>query len=221
MKNESRSPAKQSLANTLVNNRTRDYWSEIEKINNTKIELISIVNGEYAHNDIANLFSCQYKSLYSSVTSDLSELSHMYDSIKADINNVCLSNNHSRGSFYDHTVYHINVVNAIRSLCAGDGVDDICSDNLKHATDRFIDYIVSLFNTILSHGCVPISFFSSTIIPIPTNPRLDPKNSENYRAIALSSVFGNFFDKIVIEKQVVNSLAHRNYKLATKLKALL
>ena len=60
----------------------------------------------------------------------------MYDSIKADISNVCLSNNHSCGSFYDHTVYPINVVNAIRSLCAGksDGVDDICSDNLKHAT---------------------------------------------------------------------------------------
>ena len=29
MKNESRSRAKQSLANALVNNRTRDYWSEI------------------------------------------------------------------------------------------------------------------------------------------------------------------------------------------------
>ena len=204
IKNESRSHAKQSLANALVNNRTRDYWSEIKKINKSKIEPISIVNGEYAHKDIANLFSCQYKSLYSSVTSDLSELSHMYDSIKADINNVCLSNNHSCGSFYDHNGYRINVVNAIRSLCAGksDGVDDICSDNLKHATDRFIDNIVSLFNSILSHGCVPISFLSSTIIPIPKNPRLDLKNSENYKAIALSSVFGKFFDKIVIEKQV-------------------
>ena len=134
-----------------------------------------IINGVYAHKDIANLFSCQYKSLYSSVTSDLSKLSHMYDIIKADINNVCLSNNHSCGSFYYHTVYRINVVYAIRSMCAGksDGVDDICFDNLKHATDRFIDYIVSLFNSILSHGCIHISFLSSTIIPIPKNPRLD------------------------------------------------
>ena len=125
----------------------------------------------------------------------------MYDSIKADVNNVCLSNNHSCGSCYDHTVYRINVVNAIRLMCAGksDGVDDICSDNLMHAADRFIDYIVSLFNSILSHGCVPISFLSSTIIHIPKNPRLD---SENYRAIVLNSVFGKIFDKIVIVKQV-------------------
>ena len=57
IKNESRSCAKQSLANALVNNRTRDYWSEIKKINKSKIEPISIVNGEYAHKDIANLFS--------------------------------------------------------------------------------------------------------------------------------------------------------------------
>ena len=53
MKNEIRSRAKQSLANDLVNNRTRDYWSEIKKINRSKIEPISIVNGEYAHKDIA------------------------------------------------------------------------------------------------------------------------------------------------------------------------
>ena len=34
------------------------------------------------------------------------------------------------------------------------------------------------------------------------NPRLDLRNSENYRAIALSSVLCNIFDKIIIEKQV-------------------
>ena len=100
-------------------------------------------------------------------------------------------------------MYRINVVHAIKSLCAGksDGVDDIFSDNLKHATDIFIDYIVSLFISILSHGCVPISFLSSIIIPIPKYPRVDLETPENYRVIALSSVFGKFFDKIVIEKQ--------------------
>ena len=54
----------------------------------------------------------------------------------------------------------------------------------------------------MSHGYVPSSFLLSTITPIPKNPRLDLRNSEDYRAIALSSVFGKFFDKIVIEKQV-------------------
>ena len=42
IKNDRRSRAKQSLANALVNNRTRYYWSEIKKINKSKIESISI-----------------------------------------------------------------------------------------------------------------------------------------------------------------------------------
>ena len=75
----------------------------------------------------------------------------MYDSIKAFINNICLSNNHSCGSFYYHTVYRINVVSAIRSLCAGksDGVDDIFSDNPKHVTDRFNDYIIYIYSLFI------------------------------------------------------------------------
>ena len=47
------------------------------------------------------------------------------------------------------------------------------------------------------------------------NPRLDLKTPENYRAIALSSVLDNFFDKIVIEKQVeqlCTSELHFGYK---------
>ena len=85
-------------------------------------------------------------------------------------------------------MYRINVVNTIRSLCAGksDGVDDILFDNHKHATDRFIDYIVSSFNSTLSHGCVPISFLSSTTVPIPKYPRLDLKTSENYSVVCLA-----------------------------------
>ena len=39
----------------------------------------------------------------------------------------------------------MNVVNAIRSLCAGkrDGVDDICSDNL-HVSTQLIDLMIIL-----------------------------------------------------------------------------
>ena len=146
----------------------------------------------------------------------------MYDSIKADINKVCLSNNHSCGSFYDHTVYRINVVNAIRSLCAGksDGVDDICSDNLKHATDRFIDYIVSLFNSILSHGCVPISFLSSTIIPIPKIQDWTLKTQRTTELLPSVVCLAKILIKLLL-KSKLNSLAHRNYNLATKLTVLL
>ena len=82
-----------------------------------------------------------------------------------------------------------------------DGVDDIYSDNLKNASHHFIECIMYLFNSIMSHGCIPGSFLFAIILPLPKNSRLDLKNSNNYRAISLSSVFGKVFDKIIIEKQ--------------------
>ena len=163
-------------------------------------------------------------SFFSSVTSDLSELSHMSDSIKDDINNVCLSSNHSCGSFYDHTVYRINVTMAIRSLCAGKSnrADYICSDNLKHATDIFIDYIVSLFNSILSHGCVctyQLSFvYHNTHTKKIHDWTLKPKIT--LELVHSLVCLANFLKKLSLRSKL-NSLAHRNYNLATKLQVLL
>ena len=46
MKNESRSRAKQSMANALVSNQTRDYWSEIKRSRNQRLShfLLLMVN---------------------------------------------------------------------------------------------------------------------------------------------------------------------------------
>ena len=120
---------------------------------------------------------------------------------------------------YDHTVYCINVVNAIRSLCAGksDRVDDICSDNLKHAIDRFIDYIVSLFHSILSHGSVPISFLSSTIIPIQKIQDWTIKTQRTIELLHSVVCLAMFLIKLLLRSKL-NSLAHLNYNFATKLK---
>ena len=119
-------------------------------------------------------------------------------------------------------MYRINVVDAIRSLCAGksDGVDDICSDNIKHATNIFMNFIVSLFNSILSHGCVPISFLSSTIIPILKIPDWVLKTQKTPELLHLVVCLAMFWIQLLLRSKL-NSLAHQNYKLATKLKALL
>ena len=78
-----------------------------------------------------------------SVISELSEKSDMFGSITADINNVCMYNNHK-------IVYHRKTFKGTL-LCA----------SKRHYNMSF----VSLFN-IMSHGSVPISFLSATIMPI-------------------------------------------------------
>ena len=59
-------------------------------------------------------------------------------------------------------------------------------------------FINSLYS--ISHGAVPEEMRLSTASPIPKNTRKSLKNSENYRAIALSSVIGKLLDKAIISK---------------------
>ena len=146
----------------------------------------------------------------------------MYGSIKAYIKNVCLSNNHSCGSFYYHTVYRINVVNAIRSLCAGksDGVDDICTDNLKHETDRFL-IILSLYLIVYCRLDVYLSaFFHLPKYPYPKIQDWTLTTQRTTELLHLVVCLATLLIKLLLRNKL-NSLAHWNYNFATKIKALL
>ena len=81
-----------------------------------------------------------------------------------------------------------------------DGFTGHFTDHIKHASDRYLHHLSSLLNGILSHAVVPDAFNVSTIIPIPKNKRKSLNNSENYRAIALSSVIGKLLEKIILSK---------------------
>ena len=93
------------------------------------------------------------------------------------------------------------VVKTLRSNKSG-GVDNIQSDCLRHGSVMLYQHIAVLFNAMLIHGYVPTNMLASTMIPIVKNRMGDISNSDNYRAIALSSLFGKILDKIVIKSHL-------------------
>ena len=54
---------------------------------------------------------------------------------------------------------------------------------------------------MLSHGYAPSSFLKANVIPIPKNLKLNISHSSNYRAIALSCIFGKIVDRLILTKQ--------------------
>ncbi len=58
-----------------------------------------------------------------------------------------------------------------------------------------------LFNMMLVHGVCPKSMLLGTIVPIPKNKKKSPCDSDNYQAIALSSIFGKSFDWVILLKE--------------------
>ena len=73
------------------------------------------------------------------------------------------------------------------------GSSDIMSDCHARGTDLLYHYITLLFNCMLVHGVVPEDFGVSILGPIPKGPRVDARNSDNYRAVALSSVLVKYW----------------------------
>ena len=54
---------------------------------------------------------------------------------------------------------------------------------------------------MLTHGVAPSGLLLSTMIPVPKDKRASKSDSNNYRAIAISSILGKIFDSIVMKEQ--------------------
>jgi hypothetical protein len=58
-------------------------------------------------------------------------------------------------------------------------------------------YVSFLFTGLLTHGTLPTDMVTSTVIPIPKG-RSGHSDSDNYRGIALSSIFCKILDSIIL-----------------------
>ena len=64
----------------------------------------------------------------------------------------------------------------------------------------YILHIALLFSAMIVHGIVFDDLLVSSIIQIPKSKNINCTDSVNYRGIALSSIFGKRFDRIVLSR---------------------
>jgi hypothetical protein len=75
------------IADSLLNNKSRDFWSEIKRIRSNKSGNSCTVDGQSEANNIAKLFAEKYRDLYISVPYDVNEMRI----IQEEVNNLLLS----------------------------------------------------------------------------------------------------------------------------------
>jgi len=63
-----------------------------------------------------------------------------------------------------------------------------------------VSIVSFLFTAIISHGSVPRDFVTNTVIPIPKKTNCDMSDSENFRGISLSSLFGKIVDNVILSQ---------------------
>ncbi len=146
--------------------------------------------------NISNIFHQKYEQLYNSVSYNRDEML----TLKRDINEQII--NHHNDNCNSHTINVQDVIDCASQLKCGkhDGNKGHYSDHIVRGTPRLHIYISLLFHSMVHHGFSPSDFLLSTLVPIPKNKRKSVNNSDNYRAIALSSILGKLLDKILLLK---------------------
>jgi len=203
----------QKMAQGLLENNARKFWDEIRKIRGRSGSLPTTIDGEFGDDNIANTFQSKYRTLYNSVSYDTHEMA----ALKAELDNLVTCKRYdnienSRDKCEPHTknvdlVFSVNVEDITRGIKLmkrgkRDGCSKQSSDHIIQGTEQLNIYLSLLFTSMIVHGTAPNSFKISTLIPIPKNRGKSLNDSNNYRAIALSSVLGKLLDNIILEKNV-------------------
>jgi len=79
-----------------------------------------------------------------------------------------------------------------------DGDHCLSTDHIIYAPDDCFVHIAWLFSTITVHGSLQDNFTVNTVVPIPKGHNVNMFASDNFRGIALGSIFNKLFDNIVL-----------------------
>ena len=184
-----------SVANSLKHKNFSDFWKEIRKLrgNDKKCSSVVVDNVVGDHN-IANLFKGQYDKLYNETSCEFDISNVLFE----DICNKCCSGMCN----FDHSISKKDVEDSVKKLKCDkkDPINDLISNNLIHGSDKLFTHLSLVFQLLINHGISDASLNASILIPIPKDKRKSLCSSNNYRAIALSSIVGKVFEYIILLK---------------------
>ena len=93
------------------------------------------------------------------------------------------------------TIHEILKLSSSLKTDKSNGPDSISPKVIKNCIQYFVDPLCDIFNKSLNTGIVPDKLKVAKIVPV--YKKNDVKNVENYRPIALLSVFAKLLEKIM------------------------
>jgi hypothetical protein len=185
---------RERIAEALIADPNRNFWAEIEKIRNNRAGCSRTVYGCTDENTIARVFAAKYENLYTSVPYDTGDISEILADLKADIS---LSSKAT-----DIIVNAKEIQDAIvkLKLHKNDGNSSLSSDHFICAGADLSFHMSFLFSAIFCHGSFPTDFTVSTVIPLPKKRNGFKSDSDNFRGIALGSMYGKIIDNVILNK---------------------
>ena len=181
-----------SLAHKLLSKDQKQFWNEIKKINSKEDynAVANIVDGVSGSKAITEKCRCYFKDLLDSKCRSTNDhlTSYNRDSDCSIDSNVSITSQ--------------EIHETIKKLKLGKapGYDHISSEHLKYAHNKVSVILSIIFNTMIVHGFVPLSFMDTLVIPLVKDRKEDIGSSGNYRPIALTNVVSKVFESVILDK---------------------
>lgn len=194
---ESRARA-DALAKKLLTKDDVSFWKEVKKINGSGHHVLSdMVDNVSGEKDIADMWQGHYSDLLNS-NKDTSYKKSVIDSLN-HIPDYC-----------DIKFAFTDIGKAIKSLKLGKspGLDNLQAEHFKFADPALWCLIAMAINCMIMHGYLPDSAMDTLVIPILKDKKGLLQDKNNYRPVAITSVFSKILESIILDKyrdQLVSS----------------
>lgn len=185
-----------SMAYALLNNKSRNFWSEIQKVKSSNKCATNMIDSIQGSEAISKHFAHIYEDLYNSVSYEGKDMQLLKDELECKLKSKCLSDQCN----CDHSINVETIKKAVRKLKGGksDNEARVFTDHIKNGTDKLFEYISIFLTSMLRHGYAANSMMTATIIPIPKDKKKSLNISGNYRGIALSSILGKVLEWTIL-----------------------
>lgn len=173
-----------------------DIFNEIKKLRKNNSFKVNNIDGFNNDNLISNHFAGKYDKLYNSLSNDKysNDLIKLNNTINESINDVCIID-----------ILHKFNVYSVRNACLKLKIDKsdvneyFPSNCFIKAPFSLYEKLYDIFVSFFVHGYVSSILLGCALTPIVKNKLGNLCNSDNYRAIAISSLFLKIFDLCIID----------------------
>ena len=189
-KKKDRQMRQEKMVEAISENRTRDFFKEVKKLN-SKDKIAPSIDGYMDSREIADHLADKYDGIYNSVPSDAEAMEQIAEHIKS---------NCQQGDDKDCVVTTENISDVIQYLKSNktDGDKGLMSNHILMSCEFFKVHLSKLLTAINTHGYQPKDVLLGTIASIPKNSKGNVCNGNNYRGITLCSSFSKLIDIVMV-----------------------
>ena len=206
------------LSEALVKNRSSNFWSVVKKVKTCSNKVPNVIDDCVGPEEISDLFADKYDSLFNSVSYNKNDMQNLLSDVDNMIlNGKCTCKLCSSNSSNVTCVDSSTILQALHHIkrSKSDCMSDLKSDHLLFGPMVLLEKTACLFNCMLQYCYCPVNMRYSSINPLIKNSRKSSNDSDNYRGIAISSLFGKLFDWVLILTQP-DALQSSNMQYAFK-----